>query len=64
MYGDTIFITDRSSLFVPREPASDSNYIKHVNCDGAHFHVLSYSTQGTHCSEPNCIINKPLKEKK
>lgn len=48
-----------SAILVPREKASDPNYIKHVVCDGAHFHVLSYSTQGTHCSEPNCIMNKP-----
>ena len=45
--------------FPPREEApTDKEYIKHVICEGAHFHVLSYSTQGTHCSEPKCIINK------
>lgn len=31
---------------------------KHITLDGARFHVLSWSTQGTHCSEPNCEINK------
>ena len=31
---------------------------KHIVCEGARFHVLSYSTQGVHCSEPNCEINK------
>ena len=31
---------------------------KHIVCEGARFHVLSNSTQGVHCSEPNCEINK------
>lgn len=31
---------------------------KHIVCDGARYHVLSYSTHGSHCSEPNCEINK------
>lgn len=44
--------------FPPREPASDPRFIKHVICEGARFHVLSYTTIGTHCSEPSCIINK------
>ncbi len=60
---DNIFLDDMPSLFVPNEPASDPKYIKHVNCEGAHYHVISYSfTNGEgmqHCSEPNCIINKP-----
>jgi len=33
----------------------------HITLDGARFHVLSYSTQGTHCSEPNCEINRRSK---
>jgi len=35
---------------------------KHICCDGARYHVLSYSfgTNGTtvRCSEPRCEINK------
>lgn len=31
---------------------------KHILCEGARFHVLSYSSNGAHCSEPNCEINK------
>lgn len=43
----------------PVEPAeSDEKYVKHVVCEGARFHVLSWSTKGTHCSEKNCIVNK------
>lgn len=50
----------------PVEPASVDGYIKHVRCDGARFHVLSWSgyrradgtmESRTHCSESNCIIN-------
>jgi len=26
---------------------------KHIVCDGARYHVLSYSEKGTRCSEPN-----------
>lgn len=53
-------------LYPPIEPASVEGYIKHVHCDGARFHVLSWSghrrkdgtIEGrTHCGEPNCIIN-------
>lgn len=42
----------------PAEAASDPNYIKHVRCEGARFHVLSWSTKGTNCSEERCIVNK------
>lgn len=42
----------------PEEAASDPNYIKHVRCEGKRFHVLSWSTKGTHCSEKDCIVNK------
>lgn len=31
---------------------------KHIVCDVARYHVLSYSSLGTHCSEPNCEVNK------
>jgi len=30
---------------------------KHITCEGARFHVLSWSNLGTHCSEENCEIN-------
>ena len=41
---------------------SDSNYIKHVVCEGARFHVIYWDTNGRHCSEPKCIINKGSKD--
>jgi len=43
---------------------------RHVHCDGARFHVLSWSGRidkygkihgFEHCSEPNCEINKETK---
>jgi hypothetical protein len=56
---DDIIFLDSIPPFVPREGAeSDPAYIKHVQCEGARFHVISYDTQGRHCSEPMCIINK------
>ncbi len=42
---------------IPRLPASVKGYVKHVRCDGARFHVLHWSSQGRHCSEPKCIVN-------
>ena len=36
----------------------DKNYIKHVHCNGAKFHLLSWDSNGRHCSEKNCIVNK------
>jgi len=32
---------------------------KHITCDGARFHVLSWSSKGARCSEPKCEINRP-----
>lgn len=31
---------------------------KHIACDGARFHVVSYHGNGLRCSEKNCEINK------
>jgi len=31
---------------------------KHIHCNGARYHVVSWSNRGQHCSEPNCEINK------
>lgn len=47
---------------IPREPAeSDPAYVKHVSCEGAGFHVLSWDTNGRHCSERDCIVNKEVR---
>ena len=42
---------------VPRVLNEDGS-IQHVYCDGARFHVISYSTLGRHCSEPDCEVNR------
>jgi len=46
----------------PREPASDPIYIKHIHCEGARYHALSWDSKGAHCSESKCIVNKRAKE--
>ena len=62
---DSIFLTETPHpLRVPREPASDPEYIKHVYCDGARFHVCSWDNFGTRCSEPACILNKRYNERR
>ena len=30
---------------------------KHIVCEGARWHVLSWDTNGVHCSAPNCEKN-------
>lgn len=42
----------------PRIAASDPKYVRHVRRDGARYHVLSWTTKGTRCSEKDCIVNK------
>lgn len=34
--------------------------LEHVYCDDSREHVLSYSSAGTHCSEPRCEVNRRL----
>lgn len=36
-----------------------NGWIAHVHCEGARWHVLSWSTLGEHCTEKRCIINAP-----
>lgn len=42
---------------VPRVTNPDGT-IQHVYCEGARFHVISWSGPGRHCSEPDCEVNK------
>ena len=46
----------------PDEPSSVPGYVKHVQCDGARHHVLSYDSGGRRCSVPDCVINSKRKE--
>ena len=58
--GDEIFLEpEEGTTVLPRVPASDPHYIKHVYCEGSRQHVHSYDSMGIHCSEPMCIHNKP-----
>jgi len=36
---------------------------KHVYKEGSRKHVISYSSEGRQCSEPNCEINHKCKDK-
>ena len=36
----------------------ETKWVKHVIKEGSREHVLSYDTQGVHCSCKNCEINK------
>ena len=63
--GDTIYLPYMSlaylsGFFPPIQKASDPKYIKHVQCMGARFHVLSWTHNGATCSEKDCIVNKPF----
>ena len=55
---NVINLKPEEAVFGPPIEPVDDHYIKHVHCDGARFHVLHWSSNGTHCSEPNCIVNK------
>jgi hypothetical protein len=54
-----IFLPPDSSQPEPEPVKTGEKWVKHVHCDGARFHVISWSAQGTRCSCANCIINKP-----
>lgn len=36
---------------------------KHIFCEGARYHVLSYSATGQRCSEPRCEYNLPERDR-
>jgi len=52
---------------IPRKLVNpEEHWIKHVNMEGARFHVLSWSIDflgrvSTRCSEKDCILNKEEK---
>lgn len=37
---------------------NDNGTEKHIVCDGARYHVISYNSNGIRCSEPNCELNR------
>lgn len=42
----------------PMPEDNEDGTVKHIICEGAHYHVLWWDGQGTHCTEPNCEINR------
>ena len=57
MSSDVIYLNNSTPLWLPCHESSVPGYIKHVHCEGAYFHVVSYSYEGKQCSHKNCIIN-------
>ncbi|PKR82463.1 hypothetical protein [Heyndrickxia camelliae] len=37
---------------------TEDGFEKHIICEGAREHVLSFSTNGIKCSEKNCVVNR------
>lgn len=54
------------TILPPRVPSSIPGRIKHVRCDGARFHVLSWHiARGVfvrRCSDPDCVFNATQEE--
>jgi hypothetical protein len=46
------------SLYAYEREYNEDGSEKHIVCEGARFHVISWDSQGEHCSEPNCEVNK------
>jgi hypothetical protein len=44
--------------YCPYVKASVPGFIKHVECEGARYHVLMWDSYGRRCSEHNCIVNR------
>ena len=63
MLSEEIVIDNPETLLIPRRPATGNpDYIKHVRCEGARFHVISYILFKDRamrvCSEKRCIVNE------
>jgi len=64
MYPTIDFYYTNLWQFIPREKINENEkWIKHVRCNGARFHILSWlltiDGKGVcRCSEPDCIYNK------
>lgn len=39
------------------EIKKDDGSFHHLSCNGSRRHVISWDSNGSHCSEPNCEIN-------
>jgi len=61
MKNDEIRLEKIPDFGYPVEKSSVPGFVKHVRCEGARFHVISYEGRRSGavavCSEPKCIIN-------
>lgn len=53
---DTVFL-ERAADFQGEKKSSVCGFVKHVHCEGARFHVLSWDGDGRRCSVKNCVVN-------
>jgi hypothetical protein len=47
---------------MPEQECNKDGTLKHIVCEGARYHGLRWDSDGTHCSDPNCEINKWTRE--
>ena len=52
------------NLDVMLQKKDKDGYIEHLICEGSRRHVIYYDSQGRHCKEKNCEINKNDNNKK
>lgn len=57
-------IGEKPNLFQYERELNKDGTEKHIHCDGARYHILSWSMDNagnvtTRCSEPKCEVNKP-----
>ncbi|PAD70645.1 hypothetical protein CHH83_02245 [Bacillus sp. 7586-K] len=50
-------LTVRAAL-LGHELKTLDGFDKHIYSDGSRDHVLSYSSNGIHCSQKNCVVNR------
>ncbi|MCF7795954.1 hypothetical protein K9M42_02575 [Patescibacteria group bacterium] len=52
-------IVDCIDIFdVERQKKDKDGYIEHLHCEGSRRHVIFWDTNGEHCSEKNCEVNR------
>ena len=59
MYHHTVLVPKTLTFHPEYEKCPDcgQKMEKHIVCEGARFHVLSWGSDGKHCSAPNCEYN-------
>ena len=41
-----------------KQEINEDGTLKHITKEGVRYHVKYWDSEGTHCTEPNCEINK------